>query len=572
MKLNNYFEQILYILGKKKKIFSILIILFLILSFFETLSLAIIVPFLSIVLIENEQDRDDSIFYEIVEKLQFHENIIVSFAILTILIFISKLIVSILNIYITNSIAWKEIIRLRLKLLLSFNSMSYEEYIKRNSAYYINQISILSSYFVKQTFFPLIKIVSDVIIIICIITFLGFLNIIILSSVVTTLLLLLITYDSFFKKKMTRYGYEIDSSQRNILKNINEMFYGFKEIKILNKLSFFIEKIVISTKKLANRQVKTRLIADSPRFIYEFIIAVLVVFFVVSYIIFFQMEIILIIPTISVFILAFLRLLPMVSSINQNLTLVRTGIVANETVYNQLKLTEKIHSDKEKIFKDDNLKFESLKLEKISFGYEKNEIILDSINLDFNAGEMIGIVGGSGSGKTTLIDILLGLLKPKNGLIYLNGKIMNFNDYQNNISKISYYLPQSNFIFEDNVIKNISLTEKIDSNNLKKTKDILKKLNLDLNIDKNLGDRGSNLSGGQRQRVSIARSFFSNRQILIMDESTNALDEENEKDILDYLNTLKKDISIVLISHNIEMLKNCDRIYKIENKHLKKIK
>ena len=93
-----------------------------------------------------------------------------------------------------------------------------------------------------------------------------------------------------------------------------------------------------------------------------------------------------------------------------------------------------------------------------------------------------------------------------------------------------------------------------------------------MNIDKNLGDRGSNLSGGQRQRVSIARSFFSNRQILIMDSSTNALDEENEKDILDYLNTLKKDISIVLISHNIEMLKNCDRIYKIENKHLKKIK
>ena len=261
----------------------------------------------------------------------------------------------------------------------------------------------------------------------------------------------------------------------------------------------------------------------------------------------------------------------MVSSINQNLTLLRSGIVALETVYNQLKLTEKIHTDKKNFFKDDNLKFDSLKLEKISFGYEKNEMILDSISFDLNAGEMIGIVGGSGSGKTTLVDILLGLLKPNNGLIYLNGKLLNFNDYQNNISKISSYLPQSNFIFEDNVIKNISLTEKIDTSDLKKTKDILKKLNLNLNIDKNLGDRGSNLSGGQRQRVSIARSFFSNRQILIMDESTNALDEENEKDILDYLNTLKKDISIVLISHNLEMLKNCDRIYKIENKHLIKI-
>ena len=571
MKLKNYFNQILYILEKKTKIFSILIILFLILSFFETLSLAIIVPFLSIVLIKNNQDREDSIFYEIVEKLQFHENIIVSFAIITILIFLSKLIISIFNIYVTNSIAWKEIIRLRSKLLLSFDSMSYEEYIKKNSAYYINQISILSSYFVKQTFFPLIKIVSDVLIIICITTFLGFLNIIILSSVVGILLILLIIYDSFFKKRMTRYGYEIDSSQRNILKNINEMFYGFKEIKILNRLGFFIEKIVISSKKLANRQVKTRMIADSPRFIYEFIIAALVVFFVVSYIIFFQRDVISIIPTISVFILAFLRMLPMVSSINQNLTLLRSGIVALETVYNQLKLTEKIHTDKKNFFKDDNLKFDSLKLEKISFGYEKNEMILDSISFDLNAGEMIGIVGCSGSGKTTLVDILLGLLKPNNGLIYLNGKLLNFNDYQNNISKISSYLPQSNFIFEDNVIKNISLTEKIDTSDLKKTKDILKKLNLNLNIDKNLGDRGSNLSGGQRQRVSIARSFFSNRQILIMDESTNALDEENEKDILDYLNTLKKDISIVLISHNLEMLKNCDRIYKIENKHLIKI-
>ena len=93
---------------------------------------------------------------------------------------------------------------------------------------------------------------------------------------------------------------------------------------------------------------------------------------------------------------------------------------------------------------------------------------LSDIDVKIDQGEFVAIKGPSGSGKTTLFDILLGLLKPKNGLIYLNGKIMNFNDYQNNISKISYYLPQSNFIFEDNVIKNISLTEKIDSNNLKK--------------------------------------------------------------------------------------------------------
>lgn len=571
MKLKNYFKQILYIIGNKTKTFSVLITLFLLISFFETLSLAIIVPYLSILLIENKEEQIDSIFYEVINKFQLHENIILSFGLIIILIFSCKLLISILNIFIINTIAWKEIVRIRVRLLFSFYSMNYEDYIKKNSSEYINQIALLSSIFVKNTFFPLIKMLSDFSIMVCITIFLGFLNIYVLITVLTILLIFLFTYDIFFRQKVKKYGFEMDQAQRNILKNINEMFYGFKEIKVLNKFNFFINKIILSSRKMAIRSVNIRLIADSPRFIYEFMIAILIISFVIYYSSNLQKNIILIIPTIAVFILAFLRILPMVSTMNASLTNLRSAIVATETLYKQLRLTENLNTIKNKEYAENELSFKSLKFDNVSFGYDKKNIILNSINFELKSGEMIGIVGGSGSGKTTFVDLLLGLLKPDEGTIYLNDKIIDFSDGHNEMADISAYLPQVNFIFEDSITNNVSLTEDTDADDQEKIKRILRKVNLPFDINKKLSDRGSNLSGGQKQKISMARSFFSNRQILVMDESTNALDQKNELEILDYLNSIKKEITIILISHNYDTLKYCDKIYKIENKTLKKI-
>ena len=140
MNLKNYFNKIIFILGNKKKVFLILILLFFLLSFFETLSLALIAPYLTILLNNSDDSLNDSIIFNLLDKIHIHENIIFSFGIFIIIVFTCKLIVSVSNIFIVNTIGWKEIIRLRLKLLTSFSYMNYDQYIKKNSSEYINLI------------------------------------------------------------------------------------------------------------------------------------------------------------------------------------------------------------------------------------------------------------------------------------------------------------------------------------------------------------------------------------------------------------------------------------------------
>ena len=562
-----YFKTVLFIAGNKNKIFWILLFLFILNTFFETLSNAIVVPYLSMLLNTEGVTQDNYLLFNIISKFKINQDFEISFSLFVAGIFSIKFLISLLNIYTINYLTWKQIVHLRIKLLNSFQNMKYSDYINKNSADYINLIEVLSKVFIKQTFFPIVKISSDIILLVSIVILLSIINIYVLGIALLVLLLFMLSFDSLFKLKIKEYGFQINKENENIFKNINEVFYGFKEIKILKKLNFFINRIISSSKELANRQIKVQLISASPRYIYEYLIALLLIIFVVFYSSYLGKDLISIIPIIAVFIIAFLRILPIISSINQNLTLIRAAYVANDKIYNQLKLTENLNYNENSTSKI--VPFKSIELKNISFAYNSIKI-LENINFKINSGEMIGIVGKSGSGKSTFVDLLLGLLNPDSGQIYLNNnKIENKNDNESPIAYLTSYLPQDNFIFEDSLIKNISLTE--DSKNIDNQKILksLKRLNLLFELDHQLGDRGSNISGGQRQRVSIARAFYHNKDLLIMDEATSALDDQTENEILEYLKVLKNEITIILISHKKKSLKYCDKIYEISNKKMR---
>ena len=237
-------------------------------------------------------------------------------------------------------------------------------------------------------------------------------------------------------------------------------------------------------------------------------------------------------------------------------------MVANDKIFEQLKL-----SDENIIlsYNNDNIRsFESLVFENVTFAYEKKNI-LKNINFEVHAGEMIGIIGKSGSGKSTFIDLFLGLLQPKSGKIHLNKKLIDYTNKSkvNPIQEHSCYLPQENFIIDDDAFRNIAMSEIIQPNVEKKIYEISKKLDLNINLAKNLGDRGKNISGGQRQRVSLARAFFHKKEILILDESTSALDKKIENEILDYLNSIRSNCTIIIISHSLDSLRYCDKVYEI---------
>ena len=194
------------------------------------------------------------------------------------------------------------------------------------------------------------------------------------------------------------------------------------------------------------------------------------------------------------------------------------------------------------------INFKNLKFSNFTFKYPKlNKKIINNVSLEIKAKECLGIVGPSGSGKSTLMDIILGLIKPNKGKILVNGK--EINTQSNEWKSLVTYLPQEPLIMEDTIKNNISIDETKNqrNNNLKRIKISAKQADIDNYISRlkktyktKIGENGIRLSGGQNKRIAIARAFFHDRQIIVMDEATSSLDQETESTILEQLKNFEK--------------------------------
>jgi len=197
--------------------------------------------------------------------------------------------------------------------------------------------------------------------------------------------------------------------------------------------------------------------------------------------------------------------------------------------------------------------------------------LFNNINLEIKKGDKIGILGESGSGKSTFIDLLIGFLKPSTGEILINDNQKNSNLL--NLTSNIGYVPQNVYIIDGTIEENIALNKK------KKDKDKINNLiefcllsNLSNDLKKkqtlNLGEKGSTVSGGQKQRIAIARSLYQNPKLLILDEATNALDEEMEEKLMDNLFNQSDIETIIIINHRKSSLKNCNKFFKLDNKKI----
>ena len=214
--------------------------------------------------------------------------------------------------------------------------------------------------------------------------------------------------------------------------------------------------------------------------------------------------------------------------------------------------------------------FRSLEIKSVSFKYEDMQTYaIRKISLNIKAGDSIGIIGPSGSGKTTLIDLLLGLLNPQEGNIFYNDSNVK-DDYSQYLSQIAY-LPQQVFMSDNTLLSNVALGTKSEDIDISKVNYALDKASLSsfvkqlpLGLDTVMGERGVRLSGGQRQRVALARAFYYDRSILVMDESTSALDHNTEQEIINEIKEIKGKKTMIVIAHRFTTIQHCDRIYKLE--------
>ena len=275
-------------------------------------------------------------------------------------------------------------------------------------------------------------------------------------------------------------------------------------------------------------------------------------------------------PIVSLYVFAGYRLMPAVQQIYESftqLTFIGPSLdklyddISNLDEYNISVENKQILSFKKKI-----------SLKNINFNYPNSQRkILQNINLSIDSKSTIGIVGATGSGKTTTVDIILGLLEPQLGTLEVDGKIItkeNRRSWQHSIG----YVPQQIFLADDTIAANIAFG--IDYENI--NQDAIEKASKIANLhdfvlaelpnkyQTTIGERGVKLSGGQRQRIGIARAIYHNPQLLILDEATSALDNQTERAVMDAINNLGKNITIVVIAHRLNTIKKCDKIYLLE--------
>ncbi len=353
---------------------------------------------------------------------------------------------------------------------------------------------------------------------------------------------------------------------------ISEAFGAIKEIKVGGLEKSYVKLFSESAQNFARTQTFSEVIGKLPRYILEAVALggiLLIILYLMNQTTSFNNPL----PIVSLYVFASFRLMPALQQIYVSFSQLAIVSPALNKLYDNLtnlKFFNK-NQDQRVLFLN-----KTISLQNVYYNYPNSErTALKDINLIIHEKSTVGLIGATGSGKTTTVDIILGLLEPEKGTLEVDGKIItkqNVRSWQRSIG----YVPQNIYLSDDTIAANIAFG--VGDTNV--NQDMVEKASKIANIHKFIidelpkqyqtiiGERGVRLSGGQRQRIGIARALYHNPQVLILDEATSALDNQTEQAVMDAVNNLSKNITIIIIAHRLSTVKNCDIIFKLEKGHI----
>ena len=519
-----------------------------------------------------EDDKNQNLTF-----LNFNLNINY-FIIIIFILFLLKFLFSIFLNYKILIFGKKIKVNLQATLINQYQNFNYLDYLLKERSYYLFKTETLTKKF-SDLIISLSRMFAEIFVAIFIIILLGFLNLKLLSIIVIFFSLSVFIFDLIFKKRLIDLGKISNSIYSKMLKNIFDIFDGYLDIKIFNKENYFLKRAINSSYKAAVTEAKIEIIPISARYYLELIIILL---FSLSAFVFLKFQstdnLVQNLPLIITFGVAAIKLMPTFNTFVRTGNLLRSNKDSIEILFKDFNNFDKINQTKKKLKKNEKIlkkdKFNNLTINSLDFSFEKKKI-LQNINLSINKNDFVGIVGNSGSGKTTLVNLICGVYQDYNGQILINNK--NFSDMLEYWKRKISYIPQTPFLTDESIKKNILF----DDNKMNKEifNQSIKKSRLDNFVYQNksgiefkIGDKGSKISGGQKQRLLMARSFYHNREIIIFDESTSALDTEIEEKIFNDLKKLKGKFTAIFISHNKNLLKFCNKVYELKNKGISLVK
>jgi ATP-binding cassette subfamily B protein len=443
----------------------------------------------------------------------------------------------------------------------------YKVHISRNSSEIINGISNKANAIIYSVILPTLTLISSFIMLFTILITLVYIDPII--SLFTTVIFgsiysLLTKYTRHNKIKNSRV---IAEQSTQIIKSLQEGLGGIRDVLIDGSQHVYCEIFRRANAPLRGAQANNQVVSQSPRFVMESLGVVLIAG--LAYYLFNQPNgSSKAIPILGVLALGAQKMLPIMQQSYQAWSSIQGSYASLEDTLLLINQPLPSNSLNKKILKTNFNR--DIKFDRVSFHYHSNfHNVIKHLSLSIRKGDRVGVIGATGSGKSTLIDILMGLLEPTSGVLKVDGKAItkrNVRSWQRRIA----HVPQAIFLSDTTIAENIAFGidrkdidfDRVrDAANRAQLQDVIDKLPNKFNTI--VGERGVRLSGGQRQRIGIARALYKNADILIFDEATSALDNKTEESVIKSIDALGKEITVIMIAHRVTTLKKCTKVIEL---------
>lgn len=567
------FKKIFYLLTlKERKEVILLLIMISIMAFLDMIGVASILPFMAVLsnpeIIEANIILSKMFMFFKIFGVENKQQFLFALGILVFVLLVISLTFKAFTAYAQVRFSQMRQYSISKRLVEGYLNQPYGWFLNKHSADLGKNVLSEVGQVVAGGITPLITLITNIIVAAALIGLLVLVDPKLAFVAAFSLSLAYIIIYKFVRKYLDKIGKERFFNNQMRFTAISDAFGAAKEIKVSGLEQTYIKRFSAPAQIFAHNQASATIIRQLPRYALE-AIAFGGVILMILYLILKSGSFNNALPIISLYVFAGYRLMPALQQIYGSYTqLTFVGPSLDALSYDLKNLTSfKSNNDQSIMLLD-----KTIVLKNICYNYPNaSRTALKDINLNISAKTTVGLVGATGSGKTTTVDIILGLLEAQKGTLEVDGQIIskkNLRTWQRSIG----YVPQQIYLADDTVAANIAFgkdPKDIDQERIEKVSKIANLHNfvvneLPIKYQTTIGERGIRLSGGQKQRIGIARALYHNPQVLVLDEATSALDNETEQVVMEAINNIRKNITIILIAHRLNTVKNCDIIFKID--------
>lgn len=547
-------------------------------QFIETLmdffSISLILPFVSIL---TSVDRiENSSWYSLICRIFGEQDVPGVLLILTVSMIVLYIVKNLYVLLLTNiriRFLSTNQIRMGARMINCYMHKPYTFHLQRNTAQIVRNVNsdVSGAFNVISSMFSL---VSDILIILILVIFLFAVDTGMTLAIMAGLIFCSALYFLVVRKKIRNAGEHNREYGAKMIKAIHQAMGGIKEVKVMGREDYFTQVYTEAGTEFVERRRKYHVLSAIPGRLIE-TVCMGSILGVIAFKIVMGENLAEVVPSLSAFAVAAVRLLPRANAINTHINGITYNMPCLRAIYEDLTESDRQEAERqaeiEERRKNPKAKGQdgNIIIEDLTFTYPETENpVLEHVNLRIRKGSSIGIVGVTGAGKTTLVDLILGLLKPEKGRICYGSMDIheNYPEWREHIG----YIPQTIYMTDDTIRKNIALgvpEEEIDEKALWKAlenaqlADFVRSLKD--GVDTIIGERGVRISGGQRQRIGIARALYRDPEILFFDEATSSLDNDTENAVMEAINTLGSNKTMIIVAHRLTTIEKCDHVYRV---------